>query len=66
MEEFGIKLEHVKVFCDSQSTLHLTKHQVYRERTKYIDVRLHFIRDIVSREVINMEKISTEDIIQQT
>ena len=57
MEELGIKLEHIKVFCDSQSALHLTKCQVYHEIIKHIDVRLHF----VSREVINMEKISTED-----
>ena len=26
VEELGIKLEHVKVFCDSQSTLQLTEH----------------------------------------
>ena len=38
-EGLGIKLKHVKVFCDNQSTLHLTKHQVYHERTKHIDVR---------------------------
>ena len=55
MEELGIKLEHIKVFCDSQSALHLTKCQVYHEIIKHIDVRLHF----VSRKVINMEKIST-------
>ena len=27
----------------------------------YADVKLHFIRDIVSTEVINIEKISTKD-----
>ena len=31
----------------------MTKHQVYHERTKHIDV--------VSREVTNMKKISIED-----
>ena len=61
MEKIDIKLEHVKVFCDSQSALHLTKHQVYHEITKNIDVILHFIHDLVSRKVISMEKISTGD-----
>jgi len=46
------------VFCNSQSAIHLTKHQMYHERTKYIDVKYHFIREI---EVIKVKKISTVD-----
>ena len=59
IEELGIKLEHVIVFCGSPSALHLTKHQVYHERAKHIDVSLHFIHDIVSREAwrIFLQKI---------
>ena len=60
-QELCIKLEHVKVICDGESALQLIKHQVYHERIKHIDVRLHFIRDIVSREVIKMKNVSTED-----
>ena len=45
------------MFCDSQSAIHLTKHQIY-ERTKHIDVRYQFIREI---EVIKVKKISTAD-----
>ena len=32
---------------------------MFHERTKHIDVRLHFVRDIISRDVIKVEKIST-------
>ena len=32
---------------------------MFHERTKHIDVRLHFVRDIISRGVIKVEKIST-------
>ena len=31
------------VHCESQSAIHLTKNQMYQERTKHIDVRYHFI-----------------------
>ena len=34
------------------------KHQMYHERTKHIDVRYHFIREI---EVIKVKKIDTAD-----
>ena len=49
------------MFFDSQCTLHLTQHQVSRKKIKHINVKLHFIHDIVSKEVISMEKIFTED-----
>ena len=48
VEEFGMKQETVPIYSDSQSAIHLTKNQGYHERTKHIDNRLHFIRDIVA------------------
>jgi len=31
------------MFCDGSSAIHLTKHQIYYERTKRIDVTYHLI-----------------------
>lgn len=41
--------ELVKTHCDSQSEIHLTNQQIYHERTKLIDICLHFIRDMIGR-----------------
>lgn len=43
----------VPMFNDSQSAIH--------ERTKHIDVRLHFIRDVVASKKVSIGKISIED-----
>ncbi|KAL3634979.1 hypothetical protein CASFOL_022033 [Castilleja foliolosa] len=51
----------ITVYCDNQSAIHLTKNPMFHERSKHIDVRLHFIRDIVARNEVCMEKIGTED-----
>ena len=32
---------------------------MFHERTKHIDVRLHFVRDIISKDIVKVEKIST-------
>ena len=58
-KELGIHDYAVKVYCDSQSAIHLSKNTMFHERTKHIDVRLHFVRDIISQEIVKVEKIST-------
>lgn len=58
----SLRGEHTtpKVFFDGQSGIHLAKNQVCHERTKDIDVKLYFVREIKAKWEINLEKISTE------
>ena len=53
--------ENVTIFYDNQSTIHLTKHQFFYERSKHIDVKLHFVRDVVMKGSIVVEKIQIEE-----
>ena len=59
--ELGITQECVKIHCDSQSAIHLANHQVYHERTKHIDIRLHFVRDMIESKEIMVEKVASEE-----
>ena len=52
---------NVTLFCDSQSAICLTKNQGFHEKTKHIDVRFHFIRDIMEQGLVNVNKISIKD-----
>ena len=49
------------IYCDSQSAIHLTKDQMYHERTKHIDVKFHFIRDTIAEGKVLVQKISTKE-----
>ena len=49
------------IFYDSQSTIYLTKNPMYHERTKHIDVRFHYIRDVVAEGDLKVCKISIHD-----
>ncbi|KAG8475193.1 hypothetical protein CXB51_031757 [Gossypium anomalum] len=59
--ELNEDLQISTVFCDSQSAIFLTKDQMLHERTKHIDVRYHFIRDIIACGDIVVSKISTHE-----
>ncbi|KAF3680921.1 putative DNA-directed RNA polymerases IV and V subunit 2-like [Capsicum annuum] len=54
-------LQITTIFCDSQSAIFLTKDQMFHERTKHIDIRYYFVREIIGRGDIVVSKISTHD-----
>jgi len=60
MNELGFKQDSVNIHCDSKSAIALARNTVFHERTKHIDTKYHFIRDLVSDGVINLVKIAIE------
>ncbi|XP_060959182.1 secreted RxLR effector protein 161-like [Cannabis sativa] len=58
-KELGFNTDDVTVYCDNQSALHLMKNPMFHERSKHIDIKLHFIRYVVARKEVTMKKINT-------
>ena len=54
--DFGLPYAQATIYCDSSSAICLAKDQVHHERTKYIDVRYHFLR---SEKRIQVKKVGT-------
>lgn len=61
MYDLGMKQDSVDLWCDSQSAIHLAKNQVHHVRTKHIDVRYHFVRDVIEDGDISLMKVHTSD-----
>ncbi|GJY59854.1 retrotransposon protein, putative, ty1-copia subclass [Tanacetum coccineum] len=59
--EQGVNLRSVVVNCDNQSAIHILRNAMFHERTKHINVRYHFIREIVESKEIEVAKIGTKD-----
>ncbi|GLT72015.1 hypothetical protein SLA2020_439880 [Shorea laevis] len=57
VSDLGLQQNETIIFCDSLSAIHLTKNQMYHERTKHIDVRYHFLRMVVTQGDIILKKI---------
>jgi hypothetical protein len=49
------------VFCDNVSTIKLSKNPVLHGRSKHIDVRFHFLRNLCNDGVIELNYCSTRD-----
>lgn len=53
----------IVVYNDNQSTIKLSENHMYHARTKHIDVRHHFIREIVENGVIVIRYKCTNDML---
>lgn len=49
----------VTINCDNQSALALSKNPTFHDRTKHIDVKFHFVRQIVQEGAVSLAKINT-------
>ncbi|KAH9726202.1 hypothetical protein KPL70_008169 [Citrus sinensis] len=49
------------IYCDNMSAIALTKNPVFHAKSKHIELRYHYIRDLVSKGEVNMEFISTNE-----
>ena len=61
LDDLRIKQDCVDLAWDSQSVIHLAKNQVHHARTKHIDIRYHFMRDVVEEGDIYLMKVHTND-----
>ncbi|GJR45929.1 retrovirus-related pol polyprotein from transposon TNT 1-94, partial [Tanacetum coccineum] len=59
--ELGVNLRSVIVNYDNQNAIHLSRNAMFHERMKHINVRSHFIREIVESKEIGVAKIGTKD-----
>ena len=55
----NLKVE--ELFCDNQGAVLLSKDRMFHDRTKHIDIRHHYIREVVARGDLKVVKINTND-----
>jgi transposase InsO family protein len=49
------------IYCDNQAAIAISKNDIHHERTKHIDIRYHFIRDYIDKNILVIQWISTEN-----
>ena len=63
---FGKPLPPTTIYCDNQSCIKLYLNLVFHNISKHIEIPYHYVRDMVEKDVIKFEYISTEDQIAET
>lgn len=55
----GEPMGTIDILCDNSSTIKLSKNPVMLRRTKHIDVRYHYLRNLVNEGKIQLKFCST-------
>ena len=62
MKTLGFKNQNkILVLCDSNSAIQLSKNPVFHGRSKHIDIRFHFLSDLVKDRSIELSHCNTQN-----
>ena len=59
--DYDICLEYLTIYCDNTSAINISKNLVQHSRTKHVEIRHHFIRELVEDGTLTLEFIHTND-----
>ena len=49
--DYDLHYDHVKIFCENTSTIHITKNANQDSKTKHIQIRYHFLKDHYEKDI---------------
>jgi hypothetical protein len=58
---FDLEMEATTILCDNQSCIKMTENHVFHDRSKHIEIRYHYIRDMVQRGALKLLYVSTDE-----
>jgi hypothetical protein len=58
---FGQMLDPTVIHCDNQSCVKLSENPVSHDNSKHVEIKFHYIRDMVLRKAVLMQYLPTDE-----
>jgi hypothetical protein len=58
---FGHEMDSTVIHCDNQSCVKLSENPVFHDKSKHIEIKYHYIRDMVQRKAVHVQYLSTHE-----
>ena len=59
--DYGILQKHFTIYCDNTNDINISKNPIQHSQTKHIEIRHHFIQELVEDGTLTFEFIHTDD-----
>ena len=56
---FDIQVDVTCIFCNNQSCVKLTENPIFHDKSKHIEIKFHYIMDMVQRGVVKLQYVET-------
>lgn len=64
LEDFGVvQTKPVTMYIDNQSAIKLVKNGESRNRAKHIDVKYHFVTNLVKKRIVEIQYYPTDEMM---
>ena len=61
LDLFDLELEVTCIFYDNQNCVKFPKNPVFHDKSKHIDIKYHYIQDMVQRGVVNLKYMGEDE-----
>ena len=56
---FDAEMDATDIYCDNQSCIKLSENPVFHDKSKHIEIKYHYIRDMVEKGVVQLQYVPT-------
>jgi len=61
LQELGYSVPSPTIYCDNISTIYTCQNPVLHSKMKHLEIDIHFVRDLVQKDVLRISHISSKD-----
>ena len=58
---FDLQLDATCLHCDKQSCVKLSENRVFHDKSKHIEIKYHYVRDMVQRGAVKLQYVAKEE-----
>ena len=58
---FDLQLDATCIYCDNQSCVKLSENPVFHDKSKHIEIKYHYIKDMVHRGEVKLQYIAMDE-----
>ena len=58
---FDLEMDATCIYCDNQSCIKLSENPVFHDKSKHIEIKYQYIRDMVEKGVVKLQYVATDE-----